>query len=373
MNYFIFLGIDYVIKLRIVRRKPGTLLLIKLEAIGDYILFRNYIPFLRESRFKDYKITFCGSNEIKALATAYDSDKFDDFIWIDREKFLSDIIYKYRVLRDLYGRGFEIAVNAGYTREVLFGDQMIQATDAARRIGSTGSPDHKKNTQLLTDRFYTELLEQQEKKMFEFKRNREFFELLLKMNVEIKKPTIEPLSRSNDFELDNYVLLFPGSKEEKRKWSTAYFAEVGNYILENSSLNLVIEGTRKEKNLAQEIIKNIRQRERVTDLTGMTSVSGLVKTIAGAEFLITNDSAGVHMASGLGVRFVCVSNGSYYNRFNPYPPEIYEGGVFVYPDGFNEKDFEGPGYGSVLDINSVRPGKVIEVVEKMLGVRSKEE
>ena len=360
---------DFVIKLSPSNKKPGTLLLIRLEAIGDYILFRNYIPYLRESRFKDYKITFCGSTEIKALATSYDSDLFDDFIWIERERFLSDIVYKYKTLKDLYSRGFETAVNAGYTREILFGDQMIMTSNAGTRIGSTGSPDHKNNTRLLTDRFYTELLPQTEAKMFEFLRNREFFELLLGTKTEIKKPSIAPLSSSEDFGLKNYILLFPGSKEEKKKWSTAHFAAVGNYILNNSSFNLVIEGSRKEKLLAQEIINNIIQKNRVTDLTGKTSVSGLVKIISGAELLITNDSSAAHIAAALNIKFICISNGSYYRRFHPYPSEVYDKAFYVYPGEFREEDFESYRFGSDLNINTISPDKVIDPVSRILDLK----
>jgi len=46
---------------------------------------------------------------------------------------------------------------------------------------------------------------------------------------------------------------FPVLKMRK-EWSPENFAAVGNYILSSSSFNLVIEGSRKEKLLAQEII-----------------------------------------------------------------------------------------------------------------------
>jgi len=41
------------------------------RGFGDYILFRNYIPFLRENRFKDYKITFCGSAPLGTSHSAF--------------------------------------------------------------------------------------------------------------------------------------------------------------------------------------------------------------------------------------------------------------------------------------------------------------
>lgn len=40
---------------------PKTLLLVRLDAIGDYVLFRNFIEILKKSeRYKGYKITLLG-------------------------------------------------------------------------------------------------------------------------------------------------------------------------------------------------------------------------------------------------------------------------------------------------------------------------
>lgn len=344
-------------------KKRGTILLVKLESIGDYILFRNFIPLLRE-KFKGSKITFCGNSEIKELVLSYDKDLYDDFIWIERLKFLNNISYKYQVLRDIYSRGFETAINTSYTREILFGDQIIEASSADKKIGCAGPLDQRKRTKLLTDRFYTELFEQSDTRMFDFLRNKEFFELLLDAKINISKPHITPLSTSDDLGLQNYILLFPGSKEEKRKWRPENFAAVGNYIHNNSPYNIVIEGSRKEKVLAQEIINNISQKQRVTDLTGKTSVSGLVKIISGAEFVISNDSAAAHIAAALNIKFICVSNGSYYGRFNPYPSEVYDKALYIYPDEFRDEDFKDYRFGSDLDINKIQPQKVIENVRK---------
>jgi len=356
---------NLTIKMEKRTKRPGTILLLKLESIGDYILFRNFIPLLKE-KYSGSKITFCGNSEIKELVLAYDKDLYDDFIWIERLRFLNSITYKYWILRNIYSRGFETAINTAYTREILFGDQIIESSGADNKIGCAGPADQKKRTKLLTDRFYTELIEQTETRLFEFLRNKEFFELLLNKKIDIKRPSITPLSTSDIFGLKNYVLLFPGSKDEKRKWSPENFAAVGNYILANSFFNLVIEGSKKEKVLAQEIINNIKHKDRVTDLTGKTSVSGLVKIISGAEFLITNDSAAAHIAAALNIKFICISNGSYYRRFNPYPAEVYDKAFYIYPDEFKEEDFEEYRFGSDLDINKIRPEKVINIIEKFL-------
>ena len=48
---------------------PGTLLIIKTDAIGDYILFRNFLSEVRNlSLYKNYKIILCGNELWKDIA-----------------------------------------------------------------------------------------------------------------------------------------------------------------------------------------------------------------------------------------------------------------------------------------------------------------
>ena len=43
--------------------KKNTLLFLKLDSIGDYILVRNFIQSIKESdKYKDYEITVCGTS-----------------------------------------------------------------------------------------------------------------------------------------------------------------------------------------------------------------------------------------------------------------------------------------------------------------------
>ncbi|MDW8465862.1 MAG: hypothetical protein RML35_06685 [Chloroherpetonaceae bacterium] len=64
---------------------PKTLLILRLDEIGDYVLFRNFLKEIRESeRFKDYKITLCGNAAWKDLAEAFDKESVDEFIWISK-------------------------------------------------------------------------------------------------------------------------------------------------------------------------------------------------------------------------------------------------------------------------------------------------
>ena len=81
----IILLIIYTGKREIIK---NTLLITRLDSIGDYVLFRNYLAFLKQSKkYKDYSITLCGNIIWKDIAESFDSDVVNDFIWINRKKF----------------------------------------------------------------------------------------------------------------------------------------------------------------------------------------------------------------------------------------------------------------------------------------------
>ena len=367
-NYLLFLLMDFIIKRKKNTSNPGKILLIKLDSIGDYILFRNFIPILRD-KYKNNKITFCGNSEIEELVLSLDKEYFDEFIWINRLKFLNNPFYKYRILKNLYARGFESAINTAYTREILFGDQMIKTSSAKNRIGSTGSPDQKKRTKLLTDRFYTELLPQTESNLFEFFRNKEFFELLLNTAIDIKSPAITPPDNDNEFNLNKYVILFPGAKDDWRSWSSENFAIIGNYIINNSAYNIVIAGSSNDKIRAEKIILGIDQKGRVKNLAGKTSIIGLIKLLASSDLLVSNDTGAVHIAAALNKKFICISNGNHIGRFHPYPASMIHDSCFVYPDEIKESDYEKFRFGSSLDINSINSERVINMLREVVGLK----
>ncbi len=71
-----------------VRKK--TLCILRLDLLGDYTLYRNFLPLFKKY-FEDYEITFIGNATIKDIATHCDSQYIDKFIFLDNtywEKYL---------------------------------------------------------------------------------------------------------------------------------------------------------------------------------------------------------------------------------------------------------------------------------------------
>ena len=375
INYILFLILSPFIRNKSNMSQTGNLLIIRLDAIGDYILFRNFLAVIKnDERYRQNKITLCGNILWKELAEILDAGYVDKFIWLDRKKFYGNLFYKFRLLRDIYNRHFETVINPTYTREILYGDEIVRASNAVRRIGNEGALDkHAKwKRKLFTDKYYTDLYPAGKGNLFEFYRNTEFFEHFLGKKIQLSKPQINSEVLELPFKLpEKYVVVFPGAKDSERRWSAAKFSEVSAFVIKEFDTKIIIAGSDWEKTIASEIISALNN-DTAEDMTGRTGLAGLVKIIANAELLISNETGAVHIAAAVNTPFVCISNGNHLGRFHPYPEDIFSGAYYVYADEMERKLKENPGYaeelrfGSGLNINNITAAKVIKKVREIL-------
>src|SRR3982751_602647 len=65
------------------RKAEKRLLIIKTDAIGDYILFRNFIEVVKSSEtYKDYQVDLLGNTLWQDIALKYDASYINQFIFI---------------------------------------------------------------------------------------------------------------------------------------------------------------------------------------------------------------------------------------------------------------------------------------------------
>lgn len=375
ISYVSILLIKTLLHFKKVKINKGTCLIVRLDSIGDYILQRNLFKFLKENeRFHNYSFSLCGNIVWKDMAEYFDRDIFSEFIWVDRKKYNLQLMYKYKLLKKIYRAGYEIVIEPTYSREILFGDSIVRLSNAEKRIGFTGGEDGspKWKRKLVSDSYYTELIESKKENMFEFYRNKEFIEKVLNTKLRISRTSLDALSINYKLPTDNnYIVVSPGAQFNNRIWNPENFIAVINSILGSYDLDIVITGSQSETHIADRITKNIRDK-RLLNLAGKTNLVELVKIISRADLLITNESMGVHLAAALNVPFVCISTGQHFGRFNPYPEEIFENGYYIYPDEIKkrmteyDKLAEEFRYEAVLDINSIKPEPVLSSIKEVI-------
>lgn len=354
---------------------PKTLLLVHLDAIGDYVVFRNFLGAIRQSsKFQGYRITLCGNQQYCDLAEHLDSDAVDAFIWIDRRKFRYNIFYRFKMVRNIRMLGFAVAIHPASSRIYYWGDSVIRATGATERIGCSGDltnilPWQKR----ISDRFYTRLLPVGGAGYFEFYRLRDFFSQILDARLTDVIPCIgrAKLSLTDRFP-EPYAVIVPGAGAKFRQWPTDRFAQVARYLHEQFGWHIVLAGSPDERVLTQDIADRLAS-DWTTDVAGNLPLRDLPGVIAGGRLLVANESSAVHMAVAVGAQFVCVSNGNQLGRFSPYPSDLCSVGAYIYPEEIESSSIPFPEVCkkyekiSELDIDSISVEQVISKINTLIG------
>jgi ADP-heptose:LPS heptosyltransferase len=89
--------------------------------------------------------------------------------------------------------------------------------------------------------------------------------------------------------------------------------------------------------------------------------------VSNSDFIIANESSAPHISASLNVnKTIVISNGNHYGRFTPYPKEVYENYVGIFPDEIYDlkaKDYYGNT--SELDINKISLTKVFREIDNI--------
>ena len=350
-----------------------TLIIIKLDAIGDYVLFHNFLNEIKNTpKYKDYKITLCGNQLWKDVTLSFKTN-CDDFIWINKNKFSKDLAYRYKTLKIINKKKFEIAVNPHYSRDFLYYDSIIQATSAKERIGfECNLSNISEIEKFVSDKYYTNIINSNPKTLFEFYRNTEFFEKFLERKINLTKPSLF-FENIPKFEIPftDFAVIFPSASKLDKIWDAKNFFAVSKYLYEKYNLKTIICGGKGDEKYSTQIL-SYGFNEMFFDLTGKTDLVELTYILSKAKILISNDTSAVHFAVAVQTNTIYVLNGSHFGRFGPYPNGIAQNVISLYPDEITSnlsnfdflcKEYE---HLSPLDINSIKIKEVIRNIDKLL-------
>ncbi len=331
-----------------VPRKAKTLLLIKNDGIGDYVLFRNFLSFLKNSnKFKSYKIYVLANISQDDLAVHLDSDTVQKFYWYSDSFFLNFKIIK--LILALQKLRPNTIFYTNYSRKYLT-DWIVGNINAKHKIAIKGDAVNKfPESKNKGNSFYTQLIQLDSEPVHEFERNKQIFEFLTEEKCDLTKPTIDKakLTIINH----NSVVLFTGGSDNNKKWPSENYTNLCRLIILELNQNITLAGGKEE---IEENLKIERQvsNQLVTNQTGRLTLIELCELIGGSKLLISNDTAAVHIAVALDIPTICIARGDLYGRFIPFPKNIYNKVISVFPKNVitENKNYD---QWSLLNINEV--------------------
>ena len=296
-------------------------LLVRLDAIGDWILFRNALRALRRSpHYAKSHFTILGNPAWRGLAEAFDADLADEWLWAERrgdlfrrgsENLLPRAIWHQRVkcaqqrLRtDLAARSFDEILSLQSCRDPLL-DELLAGL-APSLVGV--------RCETLDSSMYTRLLDPGSEP-FAFLQARALVSQLAgePCNEHLSLKT-GPGMRRRD------ILIFTGASHWTKRWPRRRVRALVRLLLDQTDRRILLaNGTGDAPTRA---LANSLHTPRVEALPAMP-LADFARCVASTCAVVTNDTMALHLAAATDTPVIAVVNGiSGRSGFWPYPTTI---------------------------------------------------
>lgn len=324
----------------LIKTRP-TALIIKTDAIGDYLLIRNYFILLKSDPFyKKFKWVLIVGSELQSFIDKFDDSSFDEIYYLDKQKFTFDEAYKQSFLTLIRNLNASLVINTLYSREKNISEKLVSHSNAMLKVATVGAAGNisiwEKN---LANLGYDYLIPSSEEPLFEFYRNSEIFKFLGFKNYHLIKYELSVKNTLPILDLAEYCVLSPFSKQDFKIIPQNIIKSLFKKIALRYKNILLLCGPLeidKENQLYQELLQynmcNLIKSE------GKYTLEEVVKIINESHLLITADSMNMHIAAALKKKFIVFWKGDHYGRFLPYPDEIFNNYTMEIPESLKNMD-----------------------------------
>jgi ADP-heptose:LPS heptosyltransferase len=295
------------------------ILVIKLDAIGDFIIWLDFARGLREFYpASTHEVTLLGNRAWSLLSETL--PYFDRVIPVDRMRCILNPLYRLNLMLLVRRAGFDIVVDPTFSREFPLGPSFVRICGAAARLAPQGDTSNMRPWQKrITDHWFTSLFPSSSGQLMELVRNAEFLRALGHTGFRAGIPQLEIAGRRPGHNGEPYYILFPGAGWVNRQWPVERFAELSKRLFEATGWKGIVCGGGGEAGLAERLLE--LSAAPLENLAGKTTLVELAALVAGAQVLIGNETSAVHLAAAVSTPSLCILGGGHYGRFVPYAPE----------------------------------------------------
>lgn len=293
----------------------STIGIIRLDAIGDFVLWSDTIGAYKEIYPDQRLILFCNSLYCE-LAQHY--NEFDEIVPIEMKRYrkLKHLTFHMKTRSKLKKYKVDILLHPTYSRNVYM-DSIAAAIPAHKKIAidgetSNSSPLVKK----INDTIYDSLVKSPPEAIMEMERNKAFVHGLGNLEYKSGYSSFPVLSSSYHI-AEKYFVIYLGGSCINKYWPIERYAETAGWLYKKYGWKCCLLGT--EAWLQQDFLRKIRfPQEMGIDLVGKTSLQDVAYIIQHAELLLGNDTSGVHFAVAVKTPSITIGGGWEYHRFLPY-------------------------------------------------------
>jgi len=135
----------------------------------------------------------------------------------------------------------------------------------------------------------------------------------------LKTPLPTPVCATNwNFPTDQYILIAPGASHSMRQWPIGRFITLLQQLhAQNPTLTAVIIGSKEESALGLKLRRHTG--DYCIDLTGKTSLVETWDLVSRSQWIVTNETGIAQMGAALNKQTFTLTGGGHWGRFVPLP------------------------------------------------------
>ncbi|MEG1718185.1 MAG: glycosyltransferase family 9 protein [Bacteroidales bacterium] len=315
----LYFFIDFLAGIGISKKQKYDILLIRVDAIGDFVLWTDTLR-AYEKQYKDTekKVVVLCLDIVAPIAKKY---KFiDKVISLNYSQFHKNLWYRFQYIRILKSHQFEVVFSPVYSR--FYGesaDYFVRLLQGNKKIGFDGNPHCISKKEIEKSKsYYTNLIESSPLNTMELIRNAEFVQKTIDKNFTPNIPNFSFI-KNNDKISGDFIVIVLGAGNSRRRWPVENFAKL--ILLLPVNLKIILLGSAKEFDLGTHLIQILKEQKdthrvvnHISDFTLMESMT----IVKGSKCLIGNESSMIHIAAALRVHSIAITGGGHWKRFVPY-------------------------------------------------------
>lgn len=347
----------YIDTLPIPATRQQKIAIVRLDDIGDYLLWRNFLSVYKQSpAFAACSITLIGNVVWKSIFEAYDGDTVDATIWVDKQQYFAHETYRIALWKTIREQGFETMISPSRTRPLLLDDLIVCASAAQRKIAAPNT--FAANTWNITsDKVYNNIYTITSL-AHEFYYNKAFAEQMSGISSAINKPFLPIAIGSVSAQ---HVICFIGASAQSKQWPIDYWIRLVQ-LLQHQGWQPLLSGGKNELPIATEIIA----ATNVASIVGQTNLVETLASIANAAAVITGDTMAAHAAVALNKPTVILANGVNAARFVAYKEAGIDQVTTIYTKQYKGHQHEAFYQAVTKDMESIKPEQIIEALARLM-------
>ncbi|MEO2068996.1 MAG: glycosyltransferase family 9 protein [Desulfurobacteriaceae bacterium] len=302
----------------------NSVLLIRDDGIGDFLLFSGFLPLYKEFFLqKGLDLFLLVRKEVFPLANLYLQE--DRIITLDKKLYYYSLSYRRNFLRKLLELSPACIVSSIHRSSE--GDDIISLIGRGRiTIGYEGEISIKrKNKRFLFDVFVESFDRKRVPVASKYNHvvyhERHFYSQLSNKKISLVecKPFIPLPKEENKIANHSYFSCIVGAGSFKRVYPTDKLAKVITFILKKTNFKCLLLGGEKDLQIASLLVNFLPPslRDRIINLVGKTSLIESLLLIRDGILTIGNETGLVHASWIMEIPTIMIYGGGHFGRFLP--------------------------------------------------------